>query len=444
MNSPAPLYSYSFAANLNWSSLNPSGKEILEYLCRVCETYHLDENIQFNTKVTELRWSEKNKEWETRIAEDKPDGRLHESTIRSRVAISAVGKFNEPKTSVLEHIPGIHTFKGRILHTARWDESVSLEGRNILVIGSGCSAAQLVPEVLRDSMKAKSVTQIMRSPPWVAPRALSEEGILAEKYILCVLRHVPGLARIVRLIMLAVLETDYFRFYKASAVCRLFRSMKKKSLLEYMRRTVPDQYHGALTPHYEMGCKRLVQDSGWFQSLRDSKINLTTSKIKRVEPYAVVLGCKKDDENEDSRVATDIIILATGYETTNLLESISVFGRNGVELQDAWAQRGGPHAYLGVSMDKFPNLFFVFGPNSSVGHTTVLIGIENSISYIVSLIKHIVNGQVRALEVKEEACRRWTSEIQAASRSSVWMKGGCQNWYIDGGRWNSMIYPFSQ
>ncbi|KAL3474863.1 hypothetical protein BJX99DRAFT_171327 [Aspergillus californicus] len=446
---PAPLYSYRFAPNQSWSTLTPSGREILEYLEGVCAKYNIMENIQFNTSVTALQWKDESGTAEWEVESIQKNGMR--SLTRSKIVIAAAGKFNIPRLSPLIKTPGLASFTGQILHTARWDPAVSLDHKNVLVVGSGCAAAQLLPALLKHSPCIKSITQLIRSPPWVSPRFLSPTGLLSEKHILGLLRHVPGLAGIVRMVMLAFLESEYFRFYgsRSNWFSRIWRWWRERLFLGFMRRSVAREYWGILEPGYQVGCKRVVQDSGWFGCLADGRVRLVTGGIKRVECDVVVLGSDSDDAGgeegtRECRIPTDVIILATGYETDTLLDSISIAGRDSIALQEIWKERGGPQAYLGIAMDHFPNLFFVSGPNSSVGHTTVLIGIEHSVSYIVKLIGNVLDGRASTVEVKEEACRRWTEMVQDASRESVWIAGGCRNWYVDGRRWNSMIYPFSQ
>jgi hypothetical protein len=194
-----------------------------------------------------------------------------------------------------------------------------------------------------------------------------------------------------------------------------------------------------LTPRYIVGCKRLVLDPGWYDTLKDPKFSLHTSRLKRFEDNCLVL----DTGSKETKVATDVLLLATGYSpTSNFLSSISITGRDGIDLQNIWNARGGPQAYLGLAMDQFPNLYFVSGPNSSVSHGSVMAGIENSVCYIMQLMMPVLEGQIESLEVKKDACCTWTQKVQLASKVSIWVKGGCSNWYIDERRWNSMIYPY--
>jgi cation diffusion facilitator CzcD-associated flavoprotein CzcO len=414
----------------------------------VCRKYHLDDHIQLNTEVTNLRWIEDEQLWEGNAIQAAPRPKSPGTrdpkkattvTFRATVVISAVGKLTEPKFSAVQGIPGIERFEGQIVHTARWDDSLDLEGKDVLVIGSGCSAAQLVPALVSPGINAKSVTQLMRSPPWVTPDILSGETLrLWERYTPMLMRNIPGLAWIVRAMIFAISESNYFLLFRSTSSARANRAKRKDGLLKYMEQLVPMKFHQMLLPTYEVGCKRLIYDNGWFNALGNPHVDIFTGSMRCIENNIVTI---ESIGGQEVTIRADVIILATGYDTRSLLHSLPVTGRGGLELHDVWEQRGGPQAYMGVAMDKFPNFFMLFGPNSSNSYTSVIIGIENSVQYAMELIKPVITGYVSSCEVKEEACRGWTRKIQNASQDSVWTSGGCRNWYVSEAGWNAMIYP---
>ncbi|KAJ6085749.1 hypothetical protein N7499_005378 [Penicillium canescens] len=436
---PAILYSFSFAPNYNWSTLRPSGREIWKYLADVCEQYHLSDNIHLNTEVTELHWDEETLEWEVKFQRHPS---LRKGTIRAKIVLTAVGKLVNPKTSedILQDVHGVETFQGNVIHTSQWNESLDIRKKNVLVLGTGCSAAQIVPQLLGTDLGADSVTQLMRSPPWVVPNHLSKKHIgWWERFMPSLTRNIPGFAQLVRATIFVITETNYFRFIRPGVNARIRRAQKAKALLSHMKREVPSQYHQILTPHYEMGCKRLVHDDGWFHCLHDSRVELSTLSLKSLGPKVGVLG----DEDEQITIPLDAIILATGYDTSTLLQPMRIIGRNRIDLHELWKRRGGPQAYMGVALDNFPNFFFLFGPNSSSGHTSVLVGIENAVNYTLRVIGPIVKGWAEAYEVKEAACTNWTDIVQQSSRERIWVNGGCGSWWVDETKWNGMVYPFS-
>ncbi|OJJ99178.1 hypothetical protein ASPACDRAFT_60983 [Aspergillus aculeatus ATCC 16872] len=436
-DSPSPLYSYSFAPKANWSGPKATGKEMYAYLLAICEQYKLLDRIQLNSAVMELTWDATRDEWQATVV--TPES---QTTVRAKIVISAVGKVGTPDMSVLRDIPGIETFQGHTMHTAQWDDSIPLMGKDITVLGGGCSAAQLVPQLLLPggTIGPGSVTQIVRSPHWVTADPYS--GKLLELWNRCmplITRSRLG-AWLARLVLFSIYELFHFTFYRPHPKGGKLQRWLQRILMRYLGQRAPKEYHSMLTPRYAVGCKRLILDPGWFDSLYDPRFRLHNSPIKRFEHTSVIL----DHGGLEVKVPTDVLILATGYSpSANLLSSMRIKGTDEADLHDLWAARGGPQGYLGVAMDHFPNLFFIHGPNSSVGHTSVMAGIENSITYILHLAEPVLNGKVAALEVKEEACLRWTRKVQLASKDSIWAKGGCTNWYIDSNGWNSMIYPFS-
>lgn len=406
-----------------------------QYLHSVCARYGILDRIQLGTDVTDLTWMNSEKQWTASISAANGQAR-----VRAKVVISAVGKFGSPDMSILQSIPGRDTFRGRIMHTAQWDGSVDLRGKNITVIGGGCSAAQLVPQLLTSSkIQPRSVAQIIRLPHWVTPDPYA--GNISYLWNLCMPFIVSCRlgAWMARSVLFILYELFYFFFYRNLLPGGQFQEQLRRKLTSYIDQKVPDEYKSMLTPEYIVGCKRVVLDSGWYDTLKDPRFSLHNSQLNRFEEDCLVLGTS----GQEIKISTDILLLATGYSpTSNFLSSIRITGRDGVGLQDIWSSRGGPQAYLGLAMDQFPNLFFLSGPNTSVSHGSVMGGIENSVSYIVQLLGPVLKGHIASLEVKKEACRSWTQKVQRASKDSIWVKGGCSNWYIDERGWNSMIYPY--
>jgi cation diffusion facilitator CzcD-associated flavoprotein CzcO len=164
-------------------------------------------------------------------------------------------------------------------------------------------------------------------------------------------------------------------------------------------------------------------------------------ELVRTEEAVVILESRDKDRPAQVRLPADAIILATGYESDTLLPYITVKGRNRIDLHMHWSNRGGVQAYLGLAVDNFPNLFFLNGPNTSSSHTSILITIENALHYALKRIKPILTDEISSWEVSEEACKRWTDQVQRASKAGVWVSGGCTSWYVNGKGWNAMVYP---
>lgn len=429
------------------------------------------DKIQLNTNVAEARWLEDEEVWEVTLIhmaagagdlsekerQEKITQQGEESVymrreiVRAKILASAVGGLVEPR-SWPEHIPGRENFKGSMFHSARWDYNVDLNNKDVIVVGTGCSAAQFVPRLTKSPFNAKSVTQIMRSPPWVVPRPQPPFGAKKwEKWSPTVLSTVPGLAYMLRALIFFGAELDFYKIFGRDEYSAKARAKIEKELLDHMRSTVPEKYHEILTPDYGVGCKRRVFDATWFPGLNDPKIELTTLPITSIQSNEVTLGPGRtypDPKDEKSSVPqdevkkpADVIVLANGFDVTTWLHPLKIRGKGGKHLHDVWNERGGPQAYLGAAMDGFPNFFIIFGPNTATGHSSVILATENMVNYSLKFMKPILNGDVRTYEVKKEAEVNWTQDIQEKLKDTVWMSGGCQSWYKTDNGWNATVYP---
>ncbi|KAL8763405.1 MAG: hypothetical protein Q9184_000793 [Pyrenodesmia sp. 2 TL-2023] len=455
-----------------WTSLHPGGAEIYEYLSSICEKYHFVDKIQFDTDVSELRWLDEEQVWEAtlthmvpgtgdlsrkekerRIAENgKESVYLRPEIVRARIVCSCAGGLVEPNAWP-SSIPGRDTFEGPVFHSARWDHNVPLKDKNVVVIGTGCSAAQFVPLLTKEPYNAKSITQIMRSPPWVVPKPQEPFGRENYKnYSPTVFSTVPGLAFLFRLICFATAEKDWYTIFDDNSWNHKSRKKLEAQMVARMRAMVPEKYHEMLTPDYSIGCKRRLFDAAWYESLNDPKIELTTKPITNVSPHSVTIGPGRqypDPKNKESRVPTDeetvpadVIILGNGFEVNTWLHPLKIRGKNGEYMQDVWDARGGPQAYLGLAMDGFPNLFIIFGPNTATGHSSVILASENMVEYTIKVIKKILHGEITIAEIKKESEVAWTKTVQERLKRTVF-NGGCKNWYQADG-WNATGYPYSQ
>ncbi|KIW06959.1 uncharacterized protein PV09_02618 [Verruconis gallopava] len=465
---PAVFYSYSFAPNPKWTSMYPPGPEIYNYLQDICDEYNLTDKIELNTDVRVCKWLPQEECWEVQLAHMKPGmgdlsskeraRRVREEgedsvwvsteTIRCKILISGVGGIVEPKGAP-SNIKGFEKFKGVCFHSARWDDSVDFQGKDVVVLGTGCSSAQLVPRLTKAPFNAKSVTQIMRSPPWVVsklPPPGGDEGWA--KWAPVVFTYVPGALRAMRLLLASVAEFDW-RLFPDGEWNKKQRAKLEAFELKRMKSIVPEKYHDIMTPDYSIGCKRRIFDAEWLTSLNEPNIELTTLKPTEIHERSITLGPEvsypKDAKpGEAKEVPADIIVLANGFDMTRWLSPLEVRGTHGQDLVDTMQERGGPQAYLGTAVDGFPNFFIIFGPNTTTGHSSVVLAIENMVNHAKRFIKPILNGDVRTVEVKKEAEIKWAQDIQRELKKTVFQTGGCNSWYFDETGWNSTVLPYNQ
>ncbi|KAF2808498.1 FAD/NAD(P)-binding domain-containing protein [Mytilinidion resinicola] len=469
---PAVFYSFSFAQNPTWTTLYPPGSEIVRYYHDVCEKFGIFDKIELNTDVEECRWLEDEQLWEvklrhlvhgmgdlghkdrSKVLNERGESAVYSSTeiVRAKVVVSAVGGLVEPR-GWPDDIPGYDTFKGPIFHSARWDDSVDFTDKDVVVVGTGCSAIQFVPKLTKAPFNAKSVTQLMRSPPWVVPKATPPGGDEAyRKWSPTLFTYIPGLQRLMRTLVFLGGEYD-FRLFGVSEWSIKERKKLEDKLVQRIKKMAPEQYHEILTPDYGVGCKRRIFDATWYPCLAEPNVDLTTQPLTRVNEHSVTVGpgstypppskANSKIPTDAREIAADVIILANGFDTTKWLYPLKVVGRDGNDLIDTMDKRGGPQAYQGTAMDGFPNFFLIFGPNTATGHSSVVLASEGMVNYSINFIRKVLNGEASAVEVKHEAEMAFTKEIQNKLKKMVWTTGGCQNWYVNEG-WNSTVYPYTQ
>jgi cation diffusion facilitator CzcD-associated flavoprotein CzcO len=467
-SSPCPFYSFSWEPFYTAPELHPSGQRVVKYLHKVAAKYGMQDKIQLNTDVTDCAWSEEEQLWTATLSHMAPgmgdmgakdrfayiakhgEGAVYlkQEMIKAKIIISCVGGLVEPK-SFPENILGSQDFKGDIFHAARWNTDVDLTGKDVVIVGTGCSAAQVVPTILKEPYDVKSVTQLMKSPPWVVPKPEELGGKEWYKNNAPTLfTYAPFLGWMLRETLAARGEWDWFTLFLNTRWNDRYRKGVDKQMVDRMKKITPEKYHEVLTPNYSIGCKRRIFDSEWYQSMHNDKFRLTTQKLTRVTPNGLILGSEKHyppgaaPAAADEEIKADVIVLANGYETQTWLHPLIVKGRDGHTIHEVWKERGGPQAYLGTAMDGFPNFFMIFGPNIVTGHSSVIMQSENGILYTIKLIAPLIKGNARAVEVKKEAEVAYTARVQRELKNTVFLTGGCGSWYFDPKTgWNATAYP---
>lgn len=420
------------------------------------------DKIQLSTDVTKLRYLDADGVWEATLShlvpgtgdladadrkalistKGKESVYIKQETVRARVVVSCVGILVEPNAWPTS-IPGRDTFEGEIFHSARWRNDIDFEGKDVVVLGTGCSAAQIVPSLFDKPFEARSVTQLMRNPPWIMPRLEEPFGKNTyARYAPTVFRYLPFLGYLFRILLYILVEVIWFTLFQQKNT--KWRAKIEASTLARTYSLIPEKYHDIMTPKYSYGCKRRVFDSAWLKSMNKPNFRLTTQPLRTLEPDGVVLGGSRTNSDEspkdelsikDEHLHADIIVLANGFEATHWLHPLAVYGRAGKSLHAIWDERGGPQAYMGTAVDGFPNFFMAVGPNTATGHSSYILGSENMTGYISKIIKPILNGDALYAEAKKDAEIRWTKDIQQQLRKTVF--SGCASWYQSVNGWNS-------
>jgi len=396
---PSYFYCYSFEPKPDWSHTYSPQAEILAYLDHCAEKYGLRPHVRLGEEVREARYDEAAGRWQIETA----SGRVW----RPRVLVAGCGQLNRP---FVPDLPGLEGFEGIAFHSAEWRWDVDLEGLRVAAIGNGPSAVQFIPDLART---ARKLSVFQRTPNWVMPRPdVAYSGLRHRLY-----RTFPLLMWLHRAFYYWRFEVLFYPiFRKRSGV----RAKAERLYREYLESEISDpEMRAALLPDYPAGCKRIVISSDFYPALRRDNVELVTSAIERVTPKGIVTA-------DGVERPLDAIVFGTGFRTTEFLAPMEIRGREGRRLHDAWS--AGAEAYMGMAVAGFPNLFLMYGPNTNLGHNSIIFMIECQARYIERCVREILDRGLRSLEVREEAMARFNERLQRDLEDMVWT-GDCQSWY---------------
>jgi len=410
---PSHLYSFSFAPNPEWASAYSSQPEILRYLQDVVRRFGVADRIRCGVEVTAARWDDAAQCWQLSTSE---------GSLKADVLVSAAGPLSEPK---IPDLPGLAVFEGEVWHSARWRDDVGLTGRRVAVIGSGASAVQIVPRL---AGRARELTVFQRTPAWVMPR--HDREIPAQRRARFA-EH-PVLQRLARGLIYAGRELGVIGLvYQPALMGGVERICRK-----HLRRQVRDPaLRAVLTPAYRAGCKRILLSDDFYPALMRDDVELVPSAVAGFEPNAVVAA-------DGTRRQVDAVVFATGFETTDLPIAHHITGRDGRLLADVWAGTG-MQALRGTTVHGFPNLFFLIGPNTGLGHTSMVHVIESQLAYLRDALRIMDEQELAAIEPTARAQAAWNDILEHRLRRSVWATGGCASWYQDSRGRITTLWPGS-
>ncbi len=423
---PAHVYSFSFAQNTNWSGRFAGQAEILSYIRSVAARLGIERYVRGNTVVRRLTWLDHDDRWLVETA----DGRR----FLARSVIAATGGLHLPK---LPHLPGLERFAGPVIHTARWRHDLDLTGRRVAVIGTGASAAQVIPELAR---QAERLVVFQRSPPWVLPRRPGPSPLVRR-----LLQTVPGLQQARRLIDFLAAEARAIAFVARPK----FVERAQKQALRFLFESVPEEsLRRKLCPGYALGCKRVLLSDEYYPTLCRANVRLVTDAIVGIDPDAI-----RTEAGGSHPI--DAIVCATGFEPFDLTRGIEIRGREGRSLANDW--REGPEAFRGVAVAGYPNLFLLMGPNTALGHNSILFVIEAQVRYVMQCLRWLDTGRLAAVEVRPEIQQAYNEQLEkrferTVWRSTEWQSGPgskgwayppCGSWYRHASGRNHTLWPGS-
>jgi cation diffusion facilitator CzcD-associated flavoprotein CzcO/acetyl esterase/lipase len=393
---PAPLYSFSFQPNPHWTRRFASAPEIQAYMRRVAARHGLLPHLRLNSAISEAAFDESSGHWTLRTDAGRQ--------MRARFFVCSTGPLSQARWP---DIPGLESFAGTRLHSARWDHGVALTGKRVAVIGTGSTASQLIPPI---AAQAAQLTVFQRTANWVLPRLDRPYNGLDR-----LLTRLPPYAAAVRGFWYRALEFGRRGFDEGTLARGRMLAMAEGLLSDQVR---DPALRERLRPPYPLGCKRIIYSNDYYATLALPTTLLVTEAISRITPAGVISADGREHP-------LDVLVCATGFETVQLLSSITITGRADRTLRQAWAD--GPEAFHGITVAGFPNLFLMLGPNTATGHTSTLLFIEPGTRYAVACMQQVLKLGNRWIDLKPELMRAHNQALQARLGGSVWT--GCRSWY---------------
>ncbi len=406
---PSHLYSLSFAPKADWTRLYPRQPEIEAYLRAIAETHDLRAVTAFGTTVEAATWDEARSLWRV----DTSRGPLE-----ARAIVSGMGGLHHPAIPAL---PGLESFAGRTFHSARWDHACPLAGRRIGVVGTGASTVQFLPAI---APQAARLTLFQRTPPYVMPKSDRPMSEWAKRLF----RGLPGFRALYRHKLFWQHEVRaLLGFTKVSRLTAVAEAMARR----HLAKAVPDAaLRAKLTPAYRLGCKRVLISDDYYPTLNRPNVDVETDPIVRVAPGGIVTA-------SDRLHPLDVIVFGTGFDLNASFARFNVTGRHGLTLREAW--RDGSEAFQGISVAGFPNFFLLMGPNTGLGHNSMIAMIETQVNHALEAL--LALRDVRSLDVRPEAQARFLTSVRSKLADSIWQMGGCTSWYLDAQRRNTTLWP---
>ena len=408
---PSNLYSFSFAPNPAWSQTFSPQPEIWDYLKRLSAEQGIDPHIRYGHEVTAARWEAETELWKIETAAGE---------LTADMLVVGAGPLSDPK---LPEIDGIDSFEGTIFHSARWNHQHALDGERVAVIGTGASSIQIVPRI--QPLVAK-LHVFQRTPPWVVPH----RNRPTSRWERSLFRAVPAAQKLVRGAVYSARELFVLPMMHPHE-----GSLPERMALKHLREQVPDTaLRARLTPSYRIGCKRILISDEYYPALVQPNVEVVTDAIRAITPRGIVTADGVERE-------LDTIVLGTGFHVTDMPSANWIHDGDGRSLAQAWS--GSAQAYLGCAVTGFPNLFLLVGPNTGLGHNSIVFMIESQLHYLMQCLRFMAAGGMDVIEVREQVQRRYNEQVQRRLQGTVWNSGGCANWYLDEHGRNTTIWPGS-
>lgn len=404
------LYSFSFEPNPNWSRMFSGQKEIYEYLKHCVVKYGLESYIQYGSEVMGGNFNQENGEWQV-LLKDKP-------AIKARFWVNGMGPLNR---AVYPEIPGLQDFEGKMFHSSNWDHKYDIRHKKVAVVGTGASSIQITPAIAPDVEK---LYVFQRTPAWVLHKPDREMNKL-EKWLF---KKVPFIQKLYRWRIYWFNELPAYFFVYHPTYTKIIRGLGLKQL----KKQVPNkELREKLTPKYMPGCKRILLSNNYYPTFMRPNVELVTEGIESIGPKSITT---KGGESKE----VDAIVLCTGFMAAEFPENFNVMGINGKTLNEEW--KSAPEAYLGTTVSGFPNMYLIIGPNTGLGHNSMIYMIEAQVTYILDAIQKAMAKGSKYMDVKKPVQETYNEEMQDRLQGTVW-NSGCVSWYLTKAGKNTSVWP---
>lgn len=404
------LYSFSFEPS-DWTRIFPQQKELNVYIKHCISKYKLEPHAKVNSAVKSAIFNEQEGMWLVTTVKDEQ--------FKTKVFLTGAGALNDP---AYPEIKGMETYEGTKFHSSIWDHNFDFKNKNVAVIGSGASAIQFVPELVP---LVKTLNLFQRTPNWIMPKADRPFKAWERKLFL----SLPFIRKLYRESLYWGKETRVFAFVKNPKLLEYVSKPLEKSLRKFLKDPALQK---AMIPDYIMGCKRILLSNNYFPSIIKENVNVITDGIDRVTKNSIITKTGKE-------VPVDAIIYATGFKATKILSTINIVGTAGKDLNSVWKEN--VEAYIGTTVSGFPNLFIMTGPNTGVGHTSMIHIIESQAAYVMQGIKFLLKGNIKSADLKSDVQKKFNDFVQKEMKNTVWQSGGCKSWYQDDKGRNPVLWP---
>ena len=407
---PSNLYSFSFAPNPHWSHAFSRQPEIHAYLQRTAQEQGVLPHLHPRTELEAADWDDAAQLWRLRTSQ---------GDLSASVLVSGCGGLVEPR---LPDVPGLADFEGTAFHSARWDHTADLTGKRVAVIGTGASAIQFVPHLQR---QAGHLTVFQRTAPWVMPRRDRRFSAAEQALYL----RLPVVQKAARGGIYALRELNLLAFTGGGAL----RGIAQREALRHLHHQVADPaLREVLTPDYAIGCKRVLLSNDYFPALVQPNVSVVPHGVREVRARSVVA-------TDGVEHPADVLVFGTGFRVMDLPVAHRITGRDGQSLADHWGDQ--PMAHRGTTVAGFPNLFLLLGPNTALGHSSVVLMIEAQIRYVMGALDALEAHGASSLDVRGSSQQAYNVAVQEQLETTVWAQGGCKAWYTNAAGHNFTLWP---